>query len=59
MKIYIVTDLEGIAGVIDWEKRKDEGLPNTAKRQRYSRLLTGEVNAAIEGCFRGAHQKCW
>ena len=52
MRVYIMTDLEGVAGVIDWEKRKDESLSNIAKRQRYARLLTGEVNAAVEGCFK-------
>jgi D-amino peptidase len=51
MKIYIMTDLEGVAGVIDWEDRKDESAPNIIKRQRYARLLAGEVNAAVEGCF--------
>ncbi len=51
MKIYIMTDLEGVSGVVDFEWRKDESPPNMLKRQRYSRLLTGEVNAAVDGCF--------
>lgn len=50
MKLYIMTDLEGVAGVIDsenwcgWESRYYE----TAKE-----LLTQEVNAAVRGFIEG------
>ncbi len=53
MKIYIMTDYEGVAGIVDFEGRADESAPNIIKRQRGARLLTGEVNAAVEGCFLG------
>ncbi len=53
MKIYIVTDLEGVSGVVEFEDRKDESPRNLALRQKYSRLLAGEVNAAIDGAFAG------
>ncbi|MEI7435214.1 MAG: M55 family metallopeptidase [bacterium] len=50
MKIMIMTDMEGVAGVLnhdDWVQPKgmfyDKGV----------RLLTGEVNAAIDGCCSG------
>lgn len=51
MKIYIVTDLEGVSGVVEFEDRSDESPRNVLLRQKYSRLLAGEVNAAIEGAF--------
>ncbi len=49
MRFYLMTDLEGVAGVCNWEKRDDVGPWNTLRRQRISRLLAGEVNAAIDG----------
>lgn len=49
MRIYIMTDLEGVAGVTQWENRADDGPWNTQRRARLSRLLTGEVNAAVDG----------
>jgi D-amino peptidase len=46
LKIYMMTDLEGPAGVNRWtQTREGEGPEKTAAM----RLLTGEVNAAIEG----------
>jgi len=52
--VYIMTDLEGAAGIDDWDPRhQDYG--NQAKgvfeRSEMQRLLTGEVNAAAEGLF--------
>jgi D-amino peptidase len=48
----MVTDLEGVAGIDDWDPRKRE-YANSAKgqydRAEMQRLLTGEVNAAAEG----------
>lgn len=53
MKIYMMTDLEGVAGVTDFEDRKSDSLDNHSVRMRMKRLLTGEVNAAVEGLFDG------
>ncbi|OGF48773.1 MAG: hypothetical protein A2044_03915 [Candidatus Firestonebacteria bacterium GWA2_43_8] len=52
MKIYIMTDLEGVAGVVSFDRNMDgnESVFNL-KHQQQARLLTGEVNAAVEGCF--------
>lgn len=47
MKIYILTDIEGVAGVVDWE----HGSPAGRYYDRSKRLLTQEVNAAIEGAL--------
>lgn len=50
MKLYIMTDLEGVAGVIDHENwcSRDSRYYETAKE-----LLTEEVNAAASGFFDG------
>lgn len=52
--VYVVTDMEGVAGVDDWDPRHS---PHAAEalgvyqRSEVQRLLTGEVNAAAEGLF--------
>lgn len=54
MKVYIVTDLEGVAGITQWDPRHQGDTPTTALvRQKFSRLLTEEVNAAARGLFAG------
>ncbi len=53
MKIYMMTDLEGVAGVTDFEDRNTDTHDNHEKRMQMKRLLTGEVNAAIDGLFEG------
>ncbi|NLT41807.1 MAG: M55 family metallopeptidase [Anaerolineae bacterium] len=51
---YVVTDMEGVAGVDDWDPRH---APHAAEalgvyqRAEVQRLLTGEVNAVAEGLF--------
>lgn len=51
MKFYMMTDLEGVAGVYTWENRDDESLENHERRYRQRRWLAGEVSAAAEGLF--------
>ena len=51
MKVYLMTDLEGVAGVYTWEDRKDESLENHERRCRQRRWLAREVNAAADGFF--------
>lgn len=46
MKIYIVTDLEGSAGVNRWVQTREGETPEKARAMR---LLTRELNAAIAG----------
>ena len=52
--VYMMTDLEGVAGVDDWDPRHREDA-TTAKgvydRAEMQRLLTREVNAAAKGLF--------
>ena len=51
MKVYIQSDIEGIAGFCFFENRKDVSMENFNHRQRMRRLLTNEINAAVLGAF--------
>src|ERR1041385_2301860 len=48
MKIYIMTDLEGPAGVNRWIQTREGETPEKIAAMR---LLTAEVNAAVEGIY--------
>jgi D-amino peptidase len=50
MKIYVITDLEGVAGVQRWEQTREGG----PQYEQAIRLLTGEVNAAVDGILDAA-----
>lgn len=45
MKLFISSDIEGTAGIADWQQVRGPGSEYEIGR----RLLTGEVNAAIDG----------
>lgn len=47
MKVYILTDMEGISLVFDWDQ-VNFGSPSY---ERYREILTLEVNAAVEGAL--------
>jgi D-amino peptidase len=50
VKVYIVTDLEGISGVTTFEQtRNSDGL----LYQNARHLLMGDINAAVQGCLDG------
>jgi D-amino peptidase len=49
MKILIACDMEGISGVTIW----DHVDPSHQEYQRFRRIMTADVNAAIEGAFAG------
>jgi D-amino peptidase len=49
MKVFLSTDMEGTAGVVDWEQCVGDGPQAAAGR----RLLLDEVNAAIDGAIAG------
>jgi D-amino peptidase len=49
MKVFLSSDMEGTAGVVDWEQCVGAGPEAAAGR----RLLLAEVNAAIEGALAG------
>jgi D-amino peptidase len=48
MKIYISSDMEGTAGVVDWSQVMATG----SQYPCYTDLLTKEINAAIEGAMK-------
>lgn len=48
MKLFISADIEGIAGVATIQQ-----LVNNGEYQRFRKLMTQEVNAAIRGAFKG------
>jgi D-amino peptidase len=49
MKVFVSSDMEGTAGVVDWDQCVGDG-PEAAMGRR---LLLAEVNAAIEGAVEG------
>lgn len=49
MKVFISSDMEGTAGVVDW----NQCLLGEPEYEYYRTLLQGEVNAAIEGAQAG------
>lgn len=49
-RIFIVTDLEGVGGVNNWDEQVS---PGQRRFEESRRLLIGEVNAAVEGAFEG------
>src|SRR5712691_3236341 len=54
-KIFIVTDMEGVGGV---NNADEQLLPGQRRYEESRRLLTGEVNAGVEGAMQaGASQE--
>ncbi len=45
MKFLIAVDMEGISGVTNW----DQVDPSHSEYQRFRRIMTGDVNAAVRG----------
>ena len=50
MRIYIITDLEGVNGVLNFS---DWCVPEGRRNETACRFLTEEVNAAVDGFFAG------
>jgi D-amino peptidase len=53
MNVLIITDLEGVSGIIDWDKHE----PGTPLDQWQRALMTGEVNAAVAAAFDAGAQR--
>jgi D-amino peptidase len=49
MKLLIAADMEGISGVVHW----DQVDPKHKEYDRFRKLMTGDVNAAIRGAYEG------
>jgi D-amino peptidase len=47
-RILVVTDMEGVGGVNNWD---EQVMPGQRRFEETRRLLTGEVNAAVAGAF--------
>jgi D-amino peptidase len=47
-RILIVTDMEGVGGVNNWD---EQVMPGQRRFEETRRLLTGELNAAVAGAF--------
>ena len=50
MRVWISFDMEGVAGIVDWEQCRPGGGPRYAVG---CQLLLDEVNAAVEGALAG------
>lgn len=48
LKVYISADMEGVGGVTTWEVQAD---PKGREYERFRKLMTQEVNAAIDAAF--------
>lgn len=59
MKMYVVSDLEGVAGVYQWESRDNTSLENMERRARQRRWLAEEVNAMADGFYAGGATDVW
>ncbi|QWZ09178.1 M55 family metallopeptidase [Nocardioides panacis] len=53
MKIFLSSDMEGTAGVVDWAQCR----PGQPEYEHYRMLLQAEVNAAIEGAQAAGAQE--
>ncbi len=50
-KIFVITDMEGVSGIFDSDQ---QCMPyQSARWEESHKLLTGEVNAAVEGLLEG------
>lgn len=49
MKLLIAVDMEGTSGITTW----DQVTPGHAEWQRFRRIMTADVNAAIAGAYAG------
>ena len=50
-KIFMITDMEGVSGIFDSDQ---QCMPyQSARWEESHKLLTGEVNAAVDGLFEG------
>lgn len=50
LKVYISADMEGVGGVSTWDKQSG---PKGSDYEKFRRLMTLEVNAAIAGAYDG------
>lgn len=51
MKVYIHTDIEGVAGWVFFADMKNPSIMNRDHLRRMNRLLTDEISAAVRACL--------
>ncbi|MBN2334547.1 M55 family metallopeptidase [Candidatus Bathyarchaeota archaeon] len=56
MKVYVVCDLEGVAGVVDFKKQCME---DGAYYRQAIRMATQELNALVDGALEGGATEVW
>ena len=56
MKLFIMTDLEGVSGIVDWDKH-EKASPEEKAYQEF--LMTNDVNGAVEGALKGGATEVW
>ena len=56
MRIFILGDLEGTAGVVDFHQQT---YSDAKYYEQAKRLATLEVNALVEGVLEGGTQEVW
>lgn len=59
MKVYIHTDIEGVAGWVFYANAASNSLENHAHLHRMNRLLTGEVEAAARAALDSGAEEVW
>jgi D-amino peptidase len=57
VKVYIFSDMEGVAGIEEFDNREDTSYANVMLRRRNQHLLTQELNAAAAGAFDGGAEE--
>lgn len=56
MKLLVKTDLEGVTGIVDWDKHDKA----TAEEAAYNEfLMTNDVNGAVEGALTAGVEEVW
>ena len=53
MRILIAADMEGVSGVVHWDHVDSQH----KEYARFRKLMTGDVNAAIEGAYEGGAEE--
>jgi D-amino peptidase len=60
VKLFVVTDLEGVTGIVDWDKHMPDDNPAAADYHAYvDFLMTNDVNGAVEGAFAAGAEQVW
>lgn len=55
LKVYISVDMEGITGVVHWDETREKN-PDYVY---FRKIMTAEVNAAIEGALAAGAEEIW